>query len=290
MVSISIIIVNYNGCEYTIQCIDSIQRTHRTKYYEIIVVDNGSTDSSVEILHKKFPNIVIVELQDNKGFGFANNRGAEKAKGEFLFFINNDTIFISEVDDILVEQYRTNQTLGIIAPKLCNEDGSFQLSFGKFPSLLGEYNTKRLSAKLKKNDCSKIEYAKQYSLPVTVDWVSGAAFMIQRNLFESIDGFDEKYFMYFEDSDLCRRIHDLKKDVLYFPLTSLIHLGGKSYVQKDERISLEYRKSQLLYYKKHLSLVQTVTLKMYLFLFVVFPKYFQIDKKIPMSQWLRILE
>ena len=101
--------------------------------------------------------------------------------------------------------------------------------------------------------------------PITKDWVTGAALMIRRELFESVKGFDERYFMYFEDIDLCKRVKSNGYGILYYPKTSLVHLGGKSYQKKDSNIVFEYRRSQLRFYDKQLTLVQRILVRIYLF-------------------------
>lgn len=258
--NVSIVIVNYNGLRYTRRCIESLFRFHNPDSVEIIVIDNNSSDGSQIELPNLFPSIKFISLSENRGFGAANNAGAKIAKGDILFFVNNDTLFIDESLGKLSKILSSHNDYGIVGPKLLNEDRSFQLSFGKFPTLGNEHEAKRIS-----NDFllqSKEEVSSND--PIKKDWVTGAALMIKQELFEAVGGFDEQYFMYFEDIDLCRRANAKGYESLYISSIHLIHFGGRSYVSKDEHIVFEYRRSQLRYYDKHNSFVQRFIVRMYI--------------------------
>ena len=255
----SIIIVNYNGLRFTQQCLESLYRFHAPGTVEVIVVDNNSSDGSQNKLPRLFPAINLVPLPENRGFGAANNIGAKKAKGDFLFFVNNDTIFTEETVDALQQMLLKQNEHGIVGPKLLNEDSSFQRSFGEFPSIRNELAEKRLAG----NHSSQVTTSEQ---PVRKDWVTGAAFMIKRELFEAVGGFDDGFFMYFEDIDLCRTLAERGLWSLYVPAVAMIHLGGKSYGAKDRRITMEYRRSQLRYYDKHNSRFQRFMVRSYIIL------------------------
>jgi len=269
MPSISIIIINYNGLQYTKDCIESLFQFRSSKSFEVIVVDNNSTDGSQTELPILFPEIIFLSLPENKGFGAANNIGAKKAKGELLFFVNNDTLFIDETIEKLAKFFSEQNDCGIISPKLMNGDRTFQLSFGKYPSIAVELDAKRISKDYSLQEKEEIVSNE----PTQKDWVTGAAIMIKRDLFEAIGGFDERFFMYFEDIDLCRMIDKRGFKSFYIPSVSLVHLGGKSYGQKDPKIIFEYRRSQLLYYDKHNSLFQRIMVRLYIIL-KFFPKLF----------------
>jgi GT2 family glycosyltransferase len=227
----------------------------------MVIVDNGSTDGSVEYLSLQFPSLKIISLKSNQGFGYANNVGAKEASGEHFLFLNNDTTITSDFITPLVRILENIPDAGIVGPKLLNNDGSFQLSFGDFPSLMNEWKTRRLQLKhlIPKNVINDGN-----NLGVKVDWVSGAALMIRRSLFEKIGGFDENFFMYFEDSDLCFRAKKAGFSIYWFSDACLIHHKGKSYTSENKKVSEEYRKSQLHYYKIHRSWCEKEILKLYL--------------------------
>lgn len=253
---VSVIIVNYRGEEYTRQCIRSIQSTSIATPYEIIVVDNNSNDGSVEHLRSSFPNSTILSLPENRGFGAANNIGAQHAKGEFLFFLNNDTKIVQDCFTPVINYFSEQTDAGIVAPKLLYPDGSFQLSYGEYPTLFTEFRTKQLQ--------KREPYITPPSSPQKMEWVTGAAFCMRKELFLQLQGFDEKFFMYFEDADLCKRVMEAGYAIYYLPDVALIHFKGKSSTTAQNNIPLEYRRSQLRYYRKHASGLSVVLLKIYL--------------------------
>ncbi|MBI3788099.1 MAG: glycosyltransferase family 2 protein [Ignavibacteriales bacterium] len=263
--SVSIILVNYNGCEFTRDALRSIAM--HSPQSQVIVIDNHSMDKSKELLPSEFPSVKFLFLDENRGFGAANNAGAAIAEGEHLFFLNNDTKLLSDTPAKLAEIFLSGKNIGICGPKLLNEDSTFQLSFGNDPSILGEWKTRRVERNIQQGNKESLEYFEQtYSAQTNVDWVTGAALMIPKNLFHRIGGFDERYFMYFEDADLCHRVRKEGYKVCYVPTAALIHYGGKSYSKGNEKIITEYRVSQLHFYKKHRGKLQQLSLRLYLFL------------------------
>lgn len=260
---VSVIIVNYKGFDLTSQCVKSL-RVHSPQT-EIIIVDNASRDRSVERLRELFPDITIVEMNGNNGFGSANNAGAVAASGSHLFFLNNDTIVHSDSPQHLSSVLQREQKAAVVGPRLSYEDGSFQLSFGFDPSPFNEWKTKRMQKGLFRRDAKLTDKMQsRYASVTPVDWVTGAALMIRREVFESIGGFDEAYFMYFEDADLCQRVRKKGWDVLYDPAATIMHYGGGSVASNDMSVYIGYRRSQLRYYRKHGTLLSNVALRVYL--------------------------
>lgn len=237
----SIIIVNFNTKNLLKNCLSSIFNNYKSSDFEIIVVDNNSQDSSVTMLKNEFADNKIKLITNNRniGFGAANNQGATMARGEYLFFLNSDTIIKENILIPLRHFLDSYENIGIIAPKLLLEDGSEQQhAYGGFPTLFSVIADKFKKKKIKN------------SQPFEADWISGAALIIKRDIFNKINGFDEKFFMYFEDIDLCKRVKDLGYKVMVFPKIAVIHLGGKS-LNKFSKRKEYYYKSQDYYYKKH---------------------------------------
>jgi GT2 family glycosyltransferase len=257
VINVSIIIINYQGLQHTIQCIESIRTTQSGAQWEIIVVDNGSSDGSVEAIKAKYPAIKVLAQQQNLGFGKANNIGARESTGKYLFFVNNDTIFKEDIVTPLSRFLEENSTYGAVSPLLLNADGSYQHSTGYFPSLKNERRTQK--------DTNEIKSIPENRIPQEVDWVSFAAVMIPRLAFEQIGGFDERYFMYFEDADVCLRLKKAGWNTVYFPKSALVHLGGASWLPaQTSRIRYEYRRSQLLFYALHRSISEQILVRLYL--------------------------
>lgn len=236
----SIIIVNFNTKSLTKNCLDSIFFNCLESDFEIIAVDNNSQDGSIEMLKKDFGDkIKLIANSKNIGFGSANNQAAKIAQGEYLFFLNSDTVVKSDILSPIKQFLSNNKEVGIISPKLLLEDGSEQeRAYGEFPNLFN------VVAEKFKNQ--KIEEIK----PFEVDWVSGAALIIRKDIFCEINGFDEKFFMYFEDIDLCKRVKDLGFKAVVYPAAPIAHLCGKS-IKKFNKRKEYYYKSQDYFYKKH---------------------------------------
>lgn len=262
-VVVSIILVNYNGADVVLNCLRSLLQFLHTIPYEIIVVDNASTDGSATFISENFPTVQLLKQLENRGFGAGNNVGAKQANGEFLFFLNTDTLLTSDVLPPLVTLMKERPDIGIIGTKLLNADGSLQLSIASEISIFGEYKTLK---QLKQVSTEKYRKAieQKFAQIQTVDIVIGAAFFMHKSVFEALNGFDETFFMYFEESDLCQRVRDRGWQILYTPEVSIIHLGGYSVSKVSDRMRLEYRRSQLYYYQKHRPLWEQILLRLYL--------------------------
>jgi len=250
---VSIIIVNYEGARYTLDCIHSLKHHPPARPHEIIIVDNNSSQGEAQMLKATLADCRVVALEENRGFGSANNAGASRASGDLLLFLNNDTLVHSDVVTPLAQYVEEHPACGAVGPALQYEDGSFQLSYGAFPSLFNEWKAKRSGSR------------GESPAPHTIDWVTGAAIMVRTSVFRQVGGFDENYFMYFEDADLCLRISRSGFTIDRLPEVVLTHLGGRSYDEKNTRIRYEYRKSQLRFYAKFRPLPDRAGLRLYLF-------------------------
>lgn len=223
---ISIIIVNYKSKEKTLACLKSIAEADMGGLsHEIIVVDNNSEDDSVEIIKKIYPKIRIIKSEKNLGMGGGNNLGIKTAQAEFVLILNPDTIVKKDAITILYNFIKSDKQIGIIGPKLLNPDNTLQYSCLRFPkfhtpilrrTFLGQFTKSHLDNFLMK-DCNHKEIKK-------VDWMIGSCLMIRKNILNKINnGFDERFFMYFEDTDLCKRAWQAGFKVVYNPLAIAIH-------------------------------------------------------------------
>ena len=248
MIDVSIILVNYNTRELTLNCISSIYRFSKDIEFEIIVSDNGSNDNSVELIKKNFPEVIILENNKNLGFGIANNRAAEIAKGKYLFFLNTDTILLNNAPKLFYQSAEEKKIDTIWGCYLYNEDNEIINSFGSyltkincivkmiylfFPCIL------KIRLKLKPINFIPMER--------NVDFVTGADLFILKKNFLELNGFDENIFMYCEDDDLCRRasLLNIKSEIIVSP--KIIHLEGKS-----SKISSKKRKIMIKSYRYYL--------------------------------------
>lgn len=231
---LSIIIPSYNTKKLLKECLESVIRYqppvtrkkpttgHRPLVTEIIVVDNGSTDSSVEYLKKiaKDKKIQTILLNQNWGFAGAVNRGIKKAKGRFILLLNSDTIAQKNTLEGAIK-FAQEHPQSIIGLQLVNPDQSIQPSVYHFPSILGAVKEFWLG----KKDSYQKYYPKSLH-PVKVDAVTGAAMLIPKKIIKKIGLFDEKYFLYFEDLDYCRRAKKAGLSVYYLPSAQIIHHHG----------------------------------------------------------------
>ncbi|HYX18595.1 MAG TPA: glycosyltransferase family 2 protein [Nostoc sp.] len=263
-ISVSIIIVNYNGKQILPDCLNSIQKFIDIPNYEIIFVDNASSDSSVELVAVNYPKIHLIKQIENRGFGAGNNVGAKLASGEFLFLLNTDTVLTTNILPHLIELMQADPQVGIIGPKLLNPDGSLQISVSPALGIKGEYQARKMH-----RDYQNISHQdlieQKFQEIQEVDIVVGAAFFIRSSLFYELGGFDENFFMYFEESDLCQRAQHQGYKIIYTPHVSLIHLKGYSIQKAANIMSIEYRRSQIYYYQKHRPWWEQLLLRIYLF-------------------------
>ena len=258
---VSIIIVTHESKNEIKSCLDSLYTHIKNFEFEIIIVDNNSKDSTKKIVKDNFKNIKIIENSTNSGFSVANNQGAKLASGEFLFFLNPDSALNENVIGKLLKVYNANADVGIVAPKIIDINHNFRASSGDYPNLysmiyelFGMYFLLPLSI---------LGYR---HLNITNDkiingWVSGACFLIKKDLFISLNGFDENFFLYYEDADLCLRMKNIfKKNILYTDKTSVVHLSAKSSIGDSYLSKKSSYRSKLYYCKKHIGFLSHLLL------------------------------
>jgi len=249
--NVSVIIVNYNTTRLLQQCVESIVcHTHGVSY-EIIVVDNHSSEKELTPLRKDC-RITLIELQENLGFGRANNVGAAHAKGEHLFLLNPDTILVNDAITILYQHLLSTPCTGLCGGNIFDEKMLPILSHHQiFPSILSEIDIAfgHLYYKLRYGRNSWFNHTKA---PMKVAIITGADMMIRREVWDKVSGFDPSFFMYYEDSDLCFRIKEQGYDIVNVPHAEIIHLEGKSFHVSRER-DLRYFGGRKCYFQTHYS-------------------------------------
>lgn len=224
---LSIIIVSFNSEDFIEDCLKSLFK-YLLKEGEVIVVDNNSSDGTVKKLEGFVPKIDLIKLAQNLGFAKANNLAAKKAQGQYLFFLNPDTQIIQPVFSQLIDFYERNSDAGIVAPKLIQADGKVQESVKNLPTIWGA-----IKEFIFMIPNSYTQYAPKSSEPVQVECVYGAALLIKKDFFDKLGGFDEKFFLYYEDVDLCKRVNQADKKIYYYPGVSIKHLVGASKSEFD---------------------------------------------------------
>jgi len=255
-IDVSIVIVNYKKHELLDNCLASLIKHSSGFTYEIIVVDNGSTDSIIEPVCAKYAEVVLVRNEKNSGFATANNQGIAVATGEYILFLNNDTIFIDNSIMILKNylQQKEKNTKIILSCKLLNMDGTIQQSIFELPTILNIFSSNFFLYTIfkKSGKINKYHYCyEKISNPISVGVAIGAFLFTRTNLIRELNGFDTRFYFYAEEMDICKRLSNYGGKVVYFPQTAIIHIGGAT----TEGIPwFKYRNqtiAYLQYYQKH---------------------------------------
>lgn len=220
-IQLSLIIVTWNTADITLKCVKTIKQYLKGVDYEIIVADNGSEDDTVTRL-KKEGGIIVIENKANLGFGKGNNVAAKKAKGKYLLFLNSDMELIDNKLVDMLDYINNHSQIGLIGPKFLNIDLTDQGSVFPPQTLVNAFKEFWLGQK------AYSKYVPNTNQPVEVSSVSGGAVLILRQLFEKIGGWDKRYFMFFEDLELCRQVKKLGYKIYYFPACRFIHRHGAS--------------------------------------------------------------
>jgi GT2 family glycosyltransferase len=254
VVDLSVIILNWNTWDETRDCLNSIYGQAHRHAIEVIVADNASSDGSRESVRDEFPQTCLVAHSTNLGFCAGNNRAVPATSGRYVLFLNSDTVVTEGALDALIDFADASPDIGIVGPKLLNLDGSLQYSCRRFPNLgAGFFRNTPLGRLFPKN-----RYTQDYLMSDwdhasvrDVDWVSGAALFIRREALEQTDGFDEGFYMYCEDVDLCYRAHEFGWRVVYYPEAVIYHIIGRSTNKVPTRMTYAFHRSMYRFYKKH---------------------------------------
>jgi len=233
---VSVLIVNYNTCELLDACLASLARETRCDY-EVIVVDNASRDSSAEMVRHRHPSVKLVVNRSNVGFASANNQASRLAEGHYLLFLNPDTVILESAIDRLAAFLDAHPGVGVCGPCHLDADGRPVSSAFRFPTFWNSFWHSMYMTPLRPIAVRRGQ-ARRYALDgehvQDVDSVQGSGLMIRAQLFREIQGFDEHFFMYNEEIDLCYRVHRAYQRVTYIPWVTILHYGGASVRSVDE--------------------------------------------------------
>lgn len=262
MTQVSIILVNYNTLQLTTDCIESIKKYTSGIEYEVIVVDNASMDGSIDYFSKR-KDVLFIESGLNIGFGRANNLGADKASGKYLFFLNTDTILLNNAIKIFYDFYeKSEKDIGTIGCWMLDTSNNIVHSYkNSFPSIVGCF--KDVFCYFFRR-CNKKYTSFKIVSPLykEVAIVSGADMFIPKKVFKKIHGFDSDYFMYGEEVELEYRIMKAGYKRILLPEPKIIHLEGCSSNKKEKKISFfqfySMKRGRILFYRKHKSLLYRI--------------------------------
>ena len=253
MTTTAVCVVSYNTCDLLRECLRSVLTQDAD---EIVVVDNASTDSSVQMMKVEFPTIPLITLDKNIGFGAASNRGMSMCRSEQIVLLNADTQMKPGSLQALRNYLEGHPQAAIIGPRILNPDGTLQTSCFHFPTpfhiflyVSGLYRWIPRLPILKQRTLQKMTNESARPVP----WILGAAFAFRRETFQAIGGFDENFFLYFEEVDLCYRLFSQGKQIHFVPEAEIIHVGGASTAQKRAWSYVQFFASLARFYRKHYS-------------------------------------
>jgi GT2 family glycosyltransferase len=252
----SVVLVCWNNKEYLEPCLRSLYDGGLRSSFEVVVVDNGSTDGSQEMLHRQFDQVQIIQNDHNVGLGRASNQGIEATSGRYVSLLNNDTLVNGLSMDAMVEFLDATPDAGAVGGRLLNPDGSFQGGYANFSSVTEEFLiATRLGERIwpgypSHRDSNKIR---------TVGWLSSACLLLRREALDQIGLLDEEYFIYGDEVDLQYRLDKAGWKVYYNPSVTTIHYGGRS-MDRWRRRKMVYR-GKMLFYRKYYGFLRSTALR-----------------------------
>jgi len=265
---VSIIIVNYNTKALITNCIQSIYEKTTGIDYEIIVVDNASVDGSQQMIAKNYPNIKLIELNENIGFGRANNEGVKIALGRNILFLNPDTILINNAIKILSDYLNVNVKAGVCGGNLFDENMKPTLSYRFiYPSILLEINDLLFRIPEIVIFGKNTQY-NHSTINKSVAYITGADLMIKNSIIGQYGGFSPSFFMYYEDTDICYKIHKAGYKIISVPEAKIQHLEGKSLGDNKiskQRVNLSENSRKVFYSKNYSKNYCNIVNSIYLF-------------------------
>jgi N-acetylglucosaminyl-diphospho-decaprenol L-rhamnosyltransferase len=258
---LSVVVVSFNSSRELGPCLQSVLAASDGLEIELFVVDNASCDGSVAMVAERFPGATVVANRENIGFGQANNRAFERARGKYLLVLNPDTVVERDALRELVRLADANPNVGAIGPRLEYPDGSFQHSAFKFPgfrqAFFGFFDVIPIDSSL--NGRFPPE---RYQRPFRAEHLLGACLLLRREALDRVGWFDPGYFMYFEETDLCARLHEAGWLNLYTPSARVTHVQGTTTSADPERMSVEFHRSQARFYRRHRGAIGYALLKL----------------------------
>jgi len=262
---VSVILVSYNTKDLTRTCLNSIYKYTKGIEFEVFVVDNNSQDGSADMIEQEFPKVHLIKNPDNKGFGAANNIAIKQSNAKYVFCLNTDTLLLDNSVKKFYDFMEQNQNVGACGGQLLNADGNLAISCGKFPNLADlifrTFKLNNILPNLYNNRISTFTL-RSFNNISPVDYITGADLFIRKSILDKVGIFDEEFFMYYEDTDLCKRIKNSGNKLVIIPDIKIVHHESKSTSDNIKKIKMS-KKSEILYFKKHSGKILYNLVKMY---------------------------
>jgi len=254
-IDVSIIVVNYNNFSMLNNCLESIACYTTEIEYEIIIIDNNSTEGLIEEITDKFENISLIKNDKNKGFAAANNQGFKIAKGKYILLLNNDTILFENSIKKVFDFSESSDDPVFVGCQLLNEDRTYQDTVVQFPTIWNSFTENLFIYKLFPKWGFTNKYFQNYlskDNSFEVDIVKGAFLFSKRTDMLALNGFDERFFFYSEETDLCYRFKkEFNGKVYFYPQTSIIHFGGEKTIKNSWQAFKYLSIGKIKYFQKH---------------------------------------
>jgi N-acetylglucosaminyl-diphospho-decaprenol L-rhamnosyltransferase len=261
LLDVSVCIVTYNSARLIERCLDAVLAAADGLDLEVIVADNTSKDGTADLVAARYPGVQLIRTGGNLGFGKANNLAFRQARGRYLLVLNPDAVVQADAIRELVQFADAHPNTGLVGGRLEYEDGRFQHSAFKFPSLqqafFGFFDVVPIDSEI--NGRYPPE---QFERPFRAEHILGAFILLRRAAIESVGAFDPRIFMYFEETDLCYRLRRAGWQNCYVPSARCLHVGGASTSEHAEAMSVEFHRSQAYFYRKQYGLTAYLALKM----------------------------
>ncbi len=266
---LSIVIVTMNSAPFLRGCLTSIFSGKLSMPFEVIVVDNASTDGSVGELRTSFPQVRVISNNENVGFNKANNQGINASSGDLILLLNPDTKLREGALEAMSMFMLAEKNVAVVGPKILNGDGSLQQTGVSFPSLWNVLVEALFLDRLFPRSKMFGRHRRLYDDPDTVhdvDYLQGSCVMVQREMFEKVGLLDERFFMYFDELGFCYRCKREGWRITYVPTAVVTHYGGGGTAYYDEARLVHFHKGFLMFLRKHYGPVRTLLFRIALFL------------------------
>ncbi|MCJ8012678.1 glycosyltransferase family 2 protein [Paenibacillus sp. KQZ6P-2] len=252
---LSILIVNYNTCELTMDCLSTVLASDTDYTFEVIVIDNNSSDNSVESIRSGYPDVKVIVNTNNTGFAKANNQGMVAAAGRYVLLLNSDTVVQKDTLQTMMAFMDGHPNVGASGCKIILPDGSLDKACKRgFPTPSASFYYAFGFSKLFPDNPKFNQYQLGHLDPdqeYPVDCLVGAFMLVRRETLEQAGGLDETFFMYGEDIDWCYRIKQAGWDIYYYPKTTIVHYKGGSARRRPVRIIYEFHHAMIIFHRKH---------------------------------------
>ncbi len=266
---VSIVIVNWNTREILRDCLTSVYTQTNNVQFEVIIIDNASSDGSIEMIRSQFPDVILLANDTNRGFAAANNQGIIRAKGRYVLLLNSDTIICDAAIEKTIAYADDHKDVAVVGCQVYGKKEIPQITCFCFPSVLNLFlETSALSRIFKNNHFFGREYMRWWLRDTErqVDVVAGVFMLVRREAIDKVGLMDEDYFFLYEETDWCYRFSKAGWKTIFWPGAKIIHVDGgrQSRKQANLKIMVQSQKSMLIFFRKHYSLIEYLSARLLL--------------------------